>query len=162
MEITVCALQEFDLPDAIELWNHVVDEGKYFPQEFPLNETTGKEFFLAQTYVGIVKEAEDVLGFYILHPNNVGRCSHSANASYAVAPAARGKGVGRLLVEDSLIQAKSHGFSLMQFNAVVASNTAAIHLYKSLGFTPLGEIPNGFRNKEGAYENIIPFFKVLT
>ena len=41
--------------------------------------------------------AEDgrVLGLYILHPNNVGRCGHIANASYAVSSAARGKGIGR-------------------------------------------------------------------
>ena len=33
----------------------------------------------------------------------------------------------------------------MQFNAVVANNTHALHLYERIGFTRLGVIPQGFR-----------------
>ena len=60
------------------------------------------EFFGLQTHCGVAVEDGRVLGLYILHPNNVGRCGHIANASYAVSSAARGKGVGRALIEDSI------------------------------------------------------------
>ena len=63
-----------------------------------------------------------VVGLYILHPNNVGRCGHIANASYGVSRDCRGRGVGRALVEDSLAACGALGFRLLQFNAVVASN----------------------------------------
>ena len=73
----------------------------------------------------------------------------------------RGIHIGEKLVSDSLVKAKEHGFTLMQFNAVVASNIHARHLYERLGFIPLGIIPKGFRMKDGHYEDICPFYKEL-
>lgn len=99
-----------------------------------------------------------VVGLYILHPNNVGRCGHIANASYGVSRDCRGRGVGRALVEDSLAACGALGFRLLQFNAVVASNLGAIALYQSLGFQRVGTIPGGFRLKDGRYEDIIVFY----
>ncbi|MGN1480226.1 MAG: GNAT family N-acetyltransferase, partial [Acutalibacteraceae bacterium] len=34
----------------------------------------------------------------------------------------------------------------------------ALRLYKKLGFTPLGVIPNGFLMKDGTYEDIVPHY----
>ena len=99
-----------------------------------------------------------VAGLSILHPNNVGRCGHVANASYAVASHARGRGVGRALVSDSLEALAPCGFRGLQFNAVVASNAGAIALYESLGFTRIGTVPEGFRNLDGAYEDIHVYY----
>ena len=102
-----------------------------------------------------------ICGLYILHPNNIGRCGHIANASYAVGSAARGKGAGCLLVEDSLAQGKAHGFRVLQFNAVVATNAGARHLYEKLGFVQLGTIPGGFRMPDGTYADICPYYHEL-
>ena len=104
----------------------------------------------------MIKADGTVLGMYILHPNNIGRCGHIANASYAVERSVRGRGVGEALVRDSLKQAKAHGFTVMQFNAVVATNTRALHLYEKVGFTRLGVIPKGFRLPDGTYADIVP------
>ena len=150
-----------DLAEMVDIWNEVVRDGIAFPQEEELNLMSGGAFFASQTYCGIAEEDGHVIGLYILHPNNVGRCGHIANASYAVSSAARGKGVGHLLVEDSLAQGKAHGFRVLQFNAVVASNTHARHLYERLGFTQLGVIPGGFRMKDGHYEDICPYYHTL-
>ena len=98
---------------------------------------------------------------YILHPNNVGRCGHICNASYAVRRDIRGEHIGENLVLDCLRMAKEKGFRVMQFNAVVASNTHALHLYERIGFTKLGVIPGGFRMPDGHYEDIIPHYYVL-
>ena len=62
---------------------------------------------------------------------------------------------------DCLEQGRAHGFRLMQFNAVVASNIHAIHLYERLGFIRLGTVPGGFRLKDGSYEDIILFYHTL-
>ena len=102
-----------------------------------------------------------MLGLYILHPNNVGRCGHIANASYAVSSEARGKGIGHALVEDSLAQGRAAGFRVFQFNAVVATNVGARHLYEKLGFTQLGTIPDGFRMPDGTYADICPYYHEL-
>ena len=91
----------------------------------------------------------------------MGRCGHIANASYAVMSASRGRHVGEALVRDCMAEAKRHGFSILQFNAVVATNTAARRLYERLGFLQLGTIPNGFRMDGGRYEDICPYYREL-
>jgi ribosomal protein S18 acetylase RimI-like enzyme len=73
--------------------------------------------------------------------------SHVASATYLVSPQAQGKGIGRSLVNHSLSQAQSDGFSAMQFNYVVSTNIAAVALYGKLGFAIVGTLPKAFRHK---------------
>ncbi len=153
--------EEKDLKAMIAIWNEVVDEGVAFPQEEFLDEQTGKEFFESQSYCGVAEDEGRIVGLYILHPNNIGRCGHICNASYAVSSVCRGKHIGEKLVKDCLENAKRLGFGVMQFNAVVESNIHARHLYERLGFVPLGIIPKGFRMKDGHYENICPYYYEL-
>ena len=150
-----------DVRGMADVWNEVVGDGIAFPQEEKLDEETAAAFFAGQTHCGVAVDGGLVVGLYILHPNNVGRCGHIANAGYAVGSAARGKGVGRRLVEDSLARAKEHGFRVMQFNAVVAANAGARHLYEKLGFVQLGTIPGGFRMPDGSYADICPYYREL-
>ncbi|MBQ6505319.1 MAG: GNAT family N-acetyltransferase [Flexilinea sp.] len=150
-----------DLEEMIAIWNEVVDEGVAFPQEEFLDPDSGAVFFASQSYTGVAEIDGKIMGLYILHPNNVGRCGHICNASYAVASAARGKHIGEQLVLDCLKKGKELGFRVLQFNAVVESNTHARHLYERLGFIQLGTIPGGFRMKDGHFENICPYYHEL-
>lgn len=152
-----------DINRMIQIWNEVVESGIAFPQEDLLTKETGVSFFSSQTYCAVaVEEAnQEVVGLYILHPNNIGRCGHICNASYAVFSKKQGRHIGEQLVLDCLEKAKKHGFKILQFNAVVESNIHARHLYERLGFIPLGVIPNGFRMKDGHYENICPYYHEL-
>lgn len=163
MNIEIKEYTKNDLKTMIQIWNEVVEDGGAFPQEELLTEESGKEFFRAQTYSAVAKNKEsgEVYGLYILHPNNVGRCGHICNASYAVSSESRGLHIGEKLVKDCLAQGKEHGFRVLQFNAVVASNIHARHLYERLGFEQLGTIPGGFRMKDGHYEDICPYYHVL-
>lgn len=161
-EIQIRKYGEKDIPAMVKIWNEVVEDGIAFPQLKVLTEESGREFFAQQTYCGVAEgEAGEVLGLYILHPNNVGRCGHICNASYAVKSTVRGQGVGKAIVTDCLEKAKEIGFRVLQFNAVVKSNTTALKLYQKLGFTQLGTIPGGFLNKDGVYEDIIVHYKEL-
>lgn len=157
MAVIVEKFSEKDLERAVEIWNQVVEDGRAFPQMEKFSNKDGKAFFESQSYTGIAKleETGEVIGLYILHPNNIGRCGHIANASYAVERNARGHHAGEALVKDCLIKGKELGFKILQFNAVVASNAAALALYKKLGFERLGTIPGGFLNIDGVYEDII-------
>lgn len=158
MNIIIRKYTANDLTEMKQLWNSVVEEGNSFPQDKPLDEILAKEFFAQQSYTGVAESNGEIVGLYILHPNNVGRCGHIANASYAVKTGLRNKHIGERLVKDSLITAASLSFRILQFNAVVATNEGAIHLYKKLGFTPLGTIPGGFRMPDNTYADIIPFY----
>ena len=158
MEISVRKYTARDLGAMVEIWNEVVEEGVAFPQEDKLDQTTGAEFFAGQTFSGVAEGADGkIYGLYILHPNNIGRCGHISNASYAVASHSRGLHIGEKLVRDSILRAHEAGFRVLQFNAVVASNTHARHLYERIGFKQLGTIPGGFRHKDGTYEDICPY-----
>ena len=163
MNITIRKYTPADLADMIHIWNEVVEDGIAFPQEECLDGESGRGFFAAQTHCGVAEDTDTgrILGLYILHPNNVGRCGHICNASYAVLKSARGLHIGEALVTDCLKTAKLCGYGVLQFNAVVESNTHARHLYERLGFVQLGTIPKGFRMKDGRYENICPYYHEL-
>ena len=150
-----------DLAQMIPIWNEIVEEGIAFPQEDCLDTKSGSAFFASQSYTGVADADGKIVGLYILHPNNVGRCGHICNASYAVSSSVRGQHIGEKLVLDCLKKAKELGFRVLQFNAVVESNTHARHLYERLGFVQLGTIPGGFRMKDGHFENICPYYRTL-
>ena len=159
MSISVGKFSENDLMYMIRIWNDVIEDGTFFPQEKPLTLNSGRDFFTAQTYCGVAKNSYgDVVGVYTIHPYNVGRCSHIANARYAVSKKSRAQHIGEKLVLDCMTQAKEHGFRILQFNAIVKSNIHARHLYEKLGFVQLGTIPGGFRMKDGTYENICMYY----
>ena len=152
---------EKDIFAMVYIWNKVVEDGEAFPQEDFLNDKTGADFFAAQTYCGVADDNGKIVGLDILHPNNIGRCGHIANASYAVATDYSGEHIGEKLVKDCIVIGKEKGYRILQFNAVVASNIHALHLYHRLGFIKLGVIPQGFKLPDGTYEDIIPHYITL-
>lgn len=158
MDFTVRLYQAGDLPEMTAIWNQVVAAGDAFPQEAPLD-ADAAAFFDGQTACGVAAETDGtIIGLYILHPNNVGRCGHICNASYAVRADQRGRHVGAALVRHCMQTARDAGFRILQFNAVVKTNAGARHLYETLGFTQLGTIPGGFRLPDGRYEDICPYY----
>lgn len=161
MEVTIREYCDDDLKTMLEIWNDIIEEGIAFPAMNPLSYEEGKEFFAAQSFTGVAEYDGEIVGLYILHPNNVGRCAHLCNTSYGVKKNVRGMNIGEKLVNHSMIKGRELGFKILQFNAVVRTNYAAIHLYETMGFTRLGIIPSGFLMKDGYYEDIILFYHEL-
>lgn len=160
MELLIREYNENDVEAVTMIWNQVVTESNAFPQEYPLSLEDANNFFKEQTYTGVAVDGErdEIVGMYILHPNNVGRCGHICNASYAVRRDVRGLHIGEKIVKDCLEKAHEKGFKILQFNAVVATNLHAIHLYERLGFERIGTVPKGFHMSNGEYEDIILFY----
>lgn len=161
MEVQVRAYSQEDLPPMTAIWNRVVMDGQAFPQDEPVADDEASDFFGSFDYCGVAVHDGRVVGMYEIRPNNVGRCGHISNASYAVDPDCRGMHVGRAMVTDSLVQARRLGYRIMQFNAVVKENVNAIHLYEELGFRRVGEIPGGFRRLDGSYRDIYVYYHEL-
>lgn len=163
MTIRIREYKKEDVNEAVNIWNQVVGDGEAFPQMELLTEKTGDEFFRGQSFTGIAYDEDtgEIAGLYILHPNNIGRCGHICNASYAVRRDLRGQHTGEKLVTHCMQKGKELGFRILQFNAVVASNRYALRLYEKLGFIRLGTIPGGFLMKDGHYEDIILHYRVL-
>lgn len=163
MNIEIRACGREDLPAACAIWNRVVEDGVAFPQMEALDVESGEAFFAQQSFTGVAADAEtgQVVGMYILHPNNVGRCGHICNASYAVRADLRGQHIGEALVRHSLEKGRELGFQVLQFNAVVCSNVHALRLYEKLDFVRLGVVPGGFLRKDGVYEDITLMYHTL-
>lgn len=99
-----------------------------------------------QTVVAV--DGDAVVGSAKMGANRPGRGAHVATASFMVNPDHKNRGVGRALGEYVLDWARSSGFHAVQFNAVVETNRAAVHLWKSLGFEVLGTVPEAFDHPE--------------
>ncbi|WP_432482934.1 GNAT family N-acetyltransferase [Kineococcus esterisolvens] len=110
----------------------------------------------------VAVEGEEVLGSAITGPNRPGRGSHVATASFMVAPAAHGRGVGRALGEHVLDLARADGYRAMQFNAVVETNRAAVALWRSLGFSVLATVPEAFDHPEHGFVGLHVMHRPLT
>lgn len=161
MSLVIRKFNDNDLDAMREIWNEVVRDAVAFPQIDELTKDNTKEFFAGQSFSAVAEYDGEVVGLYILHPNNIGRCGHLSNASYAVKSTMRGKKIGEELVKHCLAKGRELGFKVLQFNAVVATNHSAIKLYDKLGFVRLGKVPSGFLMKDGSYEDIILFYHVL-
>ena len=94
--ITIRKYRVQDIVPAMEIWNEVVRDGIAFPQDEELTEQNADSFFNNQSYTGIAEDNStgELVGLYILHPNNVGRCGHICNTSYAVKKGMRGLHIG--------------------------------------------------------------------
>ena len=143
-------MTEEDWPQVWPFFDEIVQAGETYA--YPLDLTSEQAHALwtppapAQT---VVYEGPDrILGSALMGPNRPGRGSHVGTASFMVAPEARGRGVGRALGEYVVQWHRDHGFRAIQFNAVVETNTAAVHLWESLGFQVLGTVPEAFDSAE--------------
>lgn len=105
--------------------------------------------------------AREVLGTYILRPNQSGGGSHVANAGFMVSASARGQGIGRAMVEHCLSEARRLGFRAMQFNYVISTNTAAIRLWRDFGFEIVGTLHGAFRHPENGYVDVYVMYRSL-
>jgi ribosomal protein S18 acetylase RimI-like enzyme len=105
--------------------------------------------------------ARQILGTYIVRPNQSGGGSHVANAAFMVPASARGQGIGRAMAEHCLSEARRLGFRAMQFNFVISTNTAAIRLWQELGFKIVGTLPDAFHHPDKGYVDVYVMYRSL-
>ncbi len=109
----------------------------------------------------VAEEGGNILGTYYIKPNQQGGGSHVANCGYVTAPAATGRGVARAMCQHSLAHARTVGFRAMQFNFVASTNSRAVALWESLGFTTLARLPAAFNHPTEGYVDALVMFQAL-
>lgn len=109
----------------------------------------------------VAERGNEILGCYLLRPNQPGLGDHVANAGYMVSPSARGQGIAGKMCEHSMQQARDAGFTAMQFNFVVSTNTAAVRLWQRHGFNIVGQVPGAFRHAEHGPTDIYVMHRYL-
>lgn len=152
-EPTVRDYEDSDWPEVWQIIEQVVRAGDTFPYPTDLSERDARPLWLGNGPRGrttvAIGDGGEVLGTAKMGPNRPGPGSHVATASYMVGQGLRGRGIGRALVEDSLVWARDAGFAAMQFNAVVEDNVGAVRLYESQGFTVVGTVPEAHQLPDG-------------
>lgn len=153
-----------DWPGIWPFFHHIVAAGETYPYPLDLGSDDGRALWLLDApdrTVVAVEEDGTVVGTAKMNANRPGNGSHIASASYMVDPAYAGRGIGRALCAYTLEWARDADFRGMQFNAVVASNEAAVHLYKSLGFEIVGTTPEAFRHPTHGYVGLHVMYQRL-
>jgi L-amino acid N-acyltransferase YncA len=152
--------------DRDAIWNifrEVVAAGDTYALDSNISRQDALAYWFApgtQTYVA-EQAAIRVAGTYILRPNQSGGGSHVANAGFMVSASARGQGIGRAMAEHCLSEARRLGFRAMQFNYVISTNTAAIHLWEDLGFEIVGTLPSAFHHPDKGYVDVYIMYRSL-
>ena len=140
----------------------VVREGLTYPVA---TDATREEifayWFAPDKQVWVAEDADGIVGTYYLKPNSTGPASHVANAGYMVLPAARGRGIARAMAMDSFARAKADGYRAMQFNLVIATNAAALHLWRSVGMEDVGRLREAFRLPDGTFVDALVMYRLL-
>ncbi len=139
-----------DWPAIWRFMRPILAAGETFSWDRDTTEDDARRMWLrappGATLVAVDDATGRVTGTATLGPNHGGPAAHVANASFMVDPACARRGVGRALGEHALARARREGFRAMQFNAVVETNTRAVALWRSLGFTILATVPEAFRH----------------
>lgn len=146
----ICDATEADLPAFVPIFREIVDAGETYAYPEDLSDAQIKGLWFESAPGRTVVALDDdgtLLGSAKMGPNRPGRGSHVGTASFMVGAAARGKGVGRALAEDMVAWHRREGYSAIQFNAVVETNTAAVRLWQDLGFEILTTVPAAFESR---------------
>jgi GNAT superfamily N-acetyltransferase len=150
---TIRAATDHDWPRIWPFFEATVRAGETYAYPLDLTLETGRDLWMADPpgATVVLEDGGDLLGSARMGPNRPGRGDHIGTASFMVAPEARGRGVGRALGEYVVQWHRDQGYRGIQFNAVVETNTAAVRLWRSLGFDIVGTVPGAFRSPTHGY-----------
>jgi L-amino acid N-acyltransferase YncA len=139
-----------DWPAIHRIFARIVAEGRTYAYPENLSAEAARALWMEEppgrTVVAV--DGDVVLGSAKMGPNRPGRGAHVATASFMVDPGRAGRGVGRALGRHVIERLTADGYRSIQFNAVVETNTAAVALWRSLGFEIVGTVPEAFDHPE--------------
>jgi L-amino acid N-acyltransferase YncA len=151
-----------DWPDIWAIFHAVVATGDTYAYPPDMSEPDARQTWLGAGMATYVAErGAEIVGTYVLKPNQPGLGAHVANAGYMVRPGEFGGGIGTAMAEHSLVEAQAAGYRAMQFNAVVSTNLRAVDLWRRLGFTVIGTVPGGFRHAKLGYVDLLIMFRPI-
>ena len=153
--------------DWLAIWpflHQIVTAGETYAYDPDMTEDQARRLWMVGPPGRTVVAVDDggaVVGTANMYANRPGPGSHVASASFMVDPARAGRGTGRVLGEAMLQWARERGFRAVQFNAVVETNERAVKLWRSLGFTVIGTVPEAFAHPAHGYVGLHIMYRRL-
>jgi ribosomal protein S18 acetylase RimI-like enzyme len=151
--------------DADSIWailEPVIRAGETYPLPRDMTRAAALAYWHSPEHaVFVAEDGGMIVGTYYLRANARAGGSHVANCGYMTAPAARGRGIARAMCLHSLAEAKARGFRAMQFNLVISTNAAAVHLWQSCGFAIVGRLPGAFAHPTQGYVDALVMYRAV-
>ena len=162
-DYSITAMSRDDFEQFWPVFRDIVDAQETYA--FPVGMTLEEGYHLwceypQQTFA--LKIDDSVAGSYYIKPNAAGPGSHVCNCGYMVDPHFRGQGIARTLCEHSQQVAEDLGFHAMQFNSVVSTNEAAVHLWEKMGYNIIGTVPQAYQHKSRGLVDAYVMYKKLS
>jgi L-amino acid N-acyltransferase YncA len=163
-DISIRPAQPEDLDEIWDIFQVHLAAGETYSFDAHTPKSVCEEYWLGanvNSYVAVDRQGR-VLGMYRILPNQAGRGAHVANASYMVSDTEQGRGIGYLMGEHSLVEARRLGYLAMQFNFVVSTNQPAVALWRKLGFEVVGTLPKAYLHQRLGYVDALVMYQLLS
>ncbi len=162
MPLTIRTATKTDSPAIWRILEPTIRAGETYPLPRDMPRDSALAYWLSPTHeVFVAEDTGGILGTYYIRPNQSGGGAHIANCGYITAPHATGQGIARKMAEHSFAHAKSRGYTAMQYNFVISTNTNAIKLWQKLGFSTLCHLPAAFNHPQAGFVDALLMFKTL-
>ena len=149
-------------PAIWSIFRAVIATGDTYPYAPDMAEADARRTWMGPGLATYVAErGGDIVGTYVMKPNQAALGAHVANVGYMVRPGTFGRGIGTAMAEHSLAEARAAGYRAMQFNAVVSTNARAVALWRRMGFQVIGTVPEGFRHRDLGYVDLLIMYRRL-
>jgi GNAT superfamily N-acetyltransferase len=156
------ANNQTDYDEVWDIFKNVISTGDtYVFDPNTAKDSLQNNWFAAYMDTFVAVDNDEIVGTYMMKPNQIDLGNHIANCGYMVHPKHHGQGIGKLLCEHSIAFAKDKGFLGIQFNIVVSTNESAVKLWQKFGFEIIGKTPKGFRHKTLGFVDTYIMFKDL-
>jgi ribosomal protein S18 acetylase RimI-like enzyme len=162
VSLAIRAAAETDSDAIWAMLEPVIRAGEEYalPREMTRADALGY-WFSSGNWVFVAEEDGAIVGSYYLRANQRGGGAHVCNCGYLTAEWARGRGVAGAMCVHSLEFAQSAGFRAMQFNFVVGTNAAAVHLWRKHGFRELARLPGAFEHPRLGFVDALVMWREL-
>jgi L-amino acid N-acyltransferase YncA len=160
MEMMIRPATDSDRDAIWEIFQEVIAAGETYPIESNIpREQALAYWFGHNAHVFVAENESGIVGSYTLHQNQAAGGSHVANAGFIVGKNTRGQGIGRMMGEHCLNEARRLGFRAMQFNFVVSTNESAAQLWQDLGMKIVGTLPRAFKHPIRGYVDVYVMYQ---
>ncbi len=143
------------------LLRDVFRAGTTYAVDPEISQEAARSYWMGAAATYVAETSEGIVGTYYIKTNHQGGGAHICNCGYIVGEAARGQGLARKMCAHSQDAAREMGYTAMQFNFVLDSNTYALKLWRDMGFATLGTIPDAFAHPDSGMVSAHIMYKSL-